>query len=241
MRRGGVRSVKIGLGLVTCGRPDFYRQALAGIEQHLGAVLDELIVFEDGSILEPYATGALGDGGNHGVGHAKNHLLRSLLDAGCDWLILSEDDVVVDSPEAVTGYIRAAEQSGYGHLMFHAHGPHNPTPLRVGHAVTEWPNYVGAWCLYSRRGLETCGLMDEAFWCCWEHVEHSLRLAAAGFTPPWRGAADATGSEAWLHEIPGAIEHSAIRQSPRWEAAFDEGKRHWKETQPATYAMVFGG
>ena len=94
---------------------------------------------------------------------AKNQALEKLLASGCDWLFVSEYDVLPQSPEAITGYIRACELSGYEHLMFHAHGYHNPQPLSVGNAVTLWPNYVGAWSIYSSRCLQECGLFDEHF------------------------------------------------------------------------------
>ena len=91
----------------------------------------------------------------------------------------------------------------------------------------------------SRQSLEECGLMDESFSNAWEHVEHTLRLAKAGFTAPWRGAADATGSENWLAEIPGSIEHSSIRHTPDWIKGMQEGRKHWLEVAPETYRLVF--
>jgi hypothetical protein len=230
----------IGVGLVTCGRPDYYEQAEAAIWTHLSSEVDVFSVFEDGSDLAPYAKGAIGDGRNHGVAFAKNTLLLEMLDAGCDWIFLAEDDVVVDSPLAVTGYLAACESSGYEHLMFHGHGPMNPAPLRHYNGVTEWPNYVGAWCVYSREALERVGLLDEGFHNAWEHVEHTLRLAEAGLTAPWRGAADATGSENWLHEIPGSMESSAIRNDPKWLESVARGQQHWRAKYPETYSQVFG-
>lgn len=217
----------IGVGLVTCNRPLFYEQSSTAIEQHLSGEVD-LILSND-------------DIDRRGVAVSKNHLLREMLDAGCDWLFLCEDDIIVTSPQAVHGYIAACEFSGYGHLMFHGHGPHNPQPLQVEGLVTLWPNYVGAWTVYHRDVLLECGLLDEQFHNAWEHVEHTLRLSLRGFTPPWRGAADATGSEHWLREIPGSIERSTIRQDPAWLDYVMNGKRYWSEAHPDTYDLVFGG
>ena len=218
----------IGLGVVTVpSRRDYMVHVRAGIEAHL---------VEDGVDLVLVHT----DTDGQGVAVAKNALLHQMLEAGCDWLFLSEDDVVVKDRRAVTGYIDACEHSGYGHLMFHAHGSQNPAPLRANGPVTEWPSYVGAWCIYSRESLLVCGLFDEGFRNAWEHVEHSLRLAAAGFTAPWRGAADATGSEEWLEEIPGSIEQSVIRRSGRWGANVAAGCDHWRQAHPDTYRLVFG-
>ena len=224
----------IGIGLVTCDRPSYAAQAAGAIRRHL-------MHTHTADVFHSVHDEPPGHPGNRGVGRCKNELFRSLLEAGCDWIFISEDDVVVDSPMAVTGYIRAAEASGWDHLMFHGHGPHNPISVGVGgDYIKLWPNYVGAWCLYSRRALETCGLMDEQFHNAWEHVEHSLRLAQAGFTAPWRGAADALGSEAWLHEQPGAIEASVLRQDPEWVLKSLRGREHWRATYPDTFAQVFG-
>ena len=211
----------IGLGLVSYGRPDYRALAIEAIEAH--CALDEFVVIED---VSP-------------VGVAKNQALEKLLASGCDWLFLSEDDVIVQSPLAIGGYVDACVASGYEHLMFHAHGYHNPRPLRSEGSVTLWPNYVGAWSIYSRRCLEVCGLFDEHFANAWDHVEHTLRLSLAGFTAPWRGAADATGSEDWLKEIPGSIENSSIRHTPEWMENFNQGKLYWAETHPETFRLVF--
>jgi len=212
----------IGLGLVSYGRPDYRALAVEAIEAH--CALDEFVLIED---VSP-------------VGVAKNQALEKLLASGCDWLFLSEDDVIVQSPLAITGYVKACEESGYEHLAFHAHGYHNGQPLAVVGPITLWPNYVGAWSIYSRRCLEEVGLFDEAFRSSWEHVEHTLRLARVGFTAPWRGAADATGSEDWLAEIPGSIENSSIRHTPDWIEGMNAGKKHWAEAQPDTYRLVWG-
>ncbi len=170
----------------------------------------------------------------------KNELLREMLRVGADWLFLLEDDVILTDARAVTGYVAACRESGWGHLMFHGHGPHNPRPLAVNGPVTCWPNYVGAWCVYSREALEEGGLMDEGFrWNCWEHVEHTLRLAGLGFCPPWRLAADATGSEGWLAELPGSIEHTSIVRDGR-AAQQAAGCRYWELAHPDTYHLVFG-
>ncbi len=67
----------IGVGIVTCGRPDFYAQVRASVS----AGFDELFVYEDGSSEFGY-TGT-GDGTCLGVGAAKNILFRQMLDA---WL-----------------------------------------------------------------------------------------------------------------------------------------------------------
>lgn len=225
--------MRVGVGLVTCGREDYASQAEDRI---LDTLVEPGFVHSFHVERDPLP----GEPGNLGVAKRKNRLLLRLLEEGCDWLFLSEDDILVDTHNAVLGYLAACWESGYHHLMFHAHGTHNPEPVSHKGRVTLWPNYVGAWSVYSRRALEQCGLFDERFYNAWEHVEHTLRLAQAGFTSPWRGAADATGSEAWLHEQPGAIDNSIIRTDPTWTQTMIEGREQWQRFHPETYKLVFG-
>ena len=214
----------IGIGLATCGRPSYAAAAYASITEHMPAGC--LLTVEE-------------DVKRAGVATVKNKLLSRLLDDGCEWLFLCEDDVRVVSPLAVTGYIAAAEAENVKHLMFHGHGPHNPAPLLNLGLVTVWPNWVGAWALYHRDALLDVGLMDENFVNAYEHVEHSLRLAQAGHTVPMLGAADATGSEAWLQEQPGSFETSVIRNDPHWLEKTQAARAYWEATYPDTYRMVF--
>ena len=227
----------IGVGIVTCGRPEYYKQVFKSVMECGG--YDYLTIYEDGSDAFGYALTS-DDGKNRGVAAAKNIVLSRMLDSGCDWLFVIEDDIILKR-EPYQHYIKACQASGYQHLAFHAHGSHNAQPLFRGSSVTLWPNYVGAFSVYSFQSLLTAGLLDEDFYNAWEHVEHTLRLAQLGFTAPWRGAADATGSEEYLEEIPGSIEGSVIRKDPHWSAKMQKGRDHWKFAHPDTYKLVFGG
>lgn len=210
----------IGLGLVSFGRQ--YRDlAVKAIEDH--CPVDHFVPVFD---VSP-------------VGVAKNMALRALLDLGCDWIILAEDDILPCAPESVTGYIRACEQSGYDHLMFHVHGGHNQRPRWVRNDVSSWPESFAPWGIYSAKALEACGLFDENFVNCWEHIEHSQRLALGGFAAPWPDNLDATGSEMWIREQPDANENSSIPLSGEYWQNFQVGKEYWRSTMPETYHMIW--
>jgi hypothetical protein len=214
----------IGLGIVSFGRLQYRSVALQSVRRW--CPVDVLVTVVDTA---PVAT-------------AKNQALRQMLDAGCDWLFLAEDDIEVTDERAVTGYVQACQASGYGHLMSHGHSSHNPCPRGqdASGKVTYWPNCVAPWSVYSRASLETCGLMDEAFFNAWEHVEHSQRLALAGFTSPFPDNADATGSERWLRCQPGALENTSIPQTPEWEErSRDTGLQYWRENRPETYRLIW--
>lgn len=250
------------LGIATYRRPDYLRRTLEAVAAHLSGTIDYLSVVHDGPWPDVHDLhlpagicdwkAACGLPVHGGVAAVKNELLREFLDTDAEWCFLAEDDVLPQHPDAIDGYIAAAEKSGIEHLCFHAHGPANNSPDRGTDPtglVTYWPNWVGAWCLYSRRAVELGGFFDERFYNALEHVEHSLRLATLGFCPlpasfGVHRVADATGSEKWLQEIPGSIENSAIlteggraEQSKRFAAA----RLHWKQTRPDTYSWLWPG
>ncbi len=220
-------TARIGLGLVSYGRADFRRQAIEAITQHLLPCLSAFTLVAD---VAP-------------VARAKNMALRALMNADCEWLFLSEDDVYPTSARAVHGYITACEESGLQHLMFHGQDDGlNASPLWVRGRVTGWPNYVGAWGIYHRRAIACCGYFDERFHNAWEHVEHTTRLGQHGHTISGRVAADATGSEHWIAVQPDAIARSVIGTGgPNRVTEGREGKELWRAVQPDTYRLVFGG
>jgi hypothetical protein len=221
---------KIGVGVVTVPeRKDYLELVVASIQKHLSSHLGGPVIVSE-------------DTDGRGVAWSKNRVLVDMMESGCDWLFVCEDDIIVQSPEAVTGYIGACQASGFDHLNFHAHGPANPaSSARIAYCpqVTFWPNMVGAWSVYSRHSIEMAGLMDERFVNAWEHCEHTQRLATLGFTSKWPNNADATGSEMWLAEIPGSIANSSIRCRDDWQANIEEGRKHWVNAYPDTYRRVF--
>lgn len=234
----------IGLGILTCNRPGYFRQVAEGVDAHLRGLVDDVVVYNDSGPLRSEYDEVMADfpghwiepPKNHGIAYGKNRLFEHLLDAGCDWIFIEEDDCVVDSPKAVTGYIDACWTTGLQHLGFHHHKGWNAQPTRVRGELTIWPNLVAGWSIYSRLSLETVGLMDENFYNALEHVEHTMRLAQAGFAHAWPGMADVTGSEAWLHEIPNSFENSLA--SNRWENFF-AAKTYWQEAKPETYKLIW--
>lgn len=243
------------LGVATYRRWDYLARVLAMAAVNLAGVVDRTVVVHDGPPGFDWQPGRTVDVAwldrRSGVAAVKNALLRRALESEADWIILAEDDILALSARAVTGYVAAAEASGIEHLCFHAHGPANPPGSARGTddtgTVTYWPNFVGAWCVTSRESVRRVGYLDEAMYNALEHVEWTMRMAACGFCPLFeRGegplVADATGSESWLAEIPGSIEHSAIRadgdaaQRERFRAARD----YWRAKNPVLAGRVFG-
>lgn len=247
----------IGLGITTLNRPDYYTRMIDSVVEQLHDILDYVVVVNDGTDEPTLRAGySNGDGKvmanfpNYirynarpsGYCAAKNMCLQHMLDAGCDWLFLADDDVIINSPSAVSGYIAAMFGHRLGHLSFHApvastRGGWNAAPMETERLITTWPNHSGQWLAYSRKALETCGLFDARLQNTWEHVEHTTRLGLAGFGYNGNGAYDATGSEEWIHEIPEAVTHSAIDYAPE---RYEEGKVLWNEFHPDSYKVVWG-
>jgi GT2 family glycosyltransferase len=236
-----------GIGIVTFKRPDRYRALSTSISTHLSPVVDEVVAYHDGRVdTSAYTPEVLDhpwplhDGlVNQGVAAAKNWCMRTLMKRGCEWLFIAEDDMSIDSPEAVTAYLLAAEASGERHLNFHAHGPANRIAMFTNGLVTYWPAIVGSWSLYHRDDLEKVGLMDTGLVNAFEHVEHTCRLMRAGACHRWPGVADATGSEYWLHEQPGAIEDTSIPTEGRF-AQQRAAILRWRQKDPETLRWIFG-
>lgn len=240
----------IALGIVTYNRPQFFEKTAKAVAKHLGNY--PLYVYDDGSDAKhhgAYVRGfkALPDahlvfgGQNRGVAHAKNQLLARMLDDNADWLVMVEDDVAPRSDQAVAHYVAACEASGLHHLSFAHHGPANAKgPVGQDGPVEFYPHAVGAWCIYSAECLQKAGLLDEGFVNAWEHVEHTLRLAEAGYTSGAFRFADATGSREHVAELPRSIETSVIRPRTDWSANIVNGLAYWKAQHPNTFDAMFG-
>ena len=248
-------AVKVAVGITTFARPKFLDKCLRSTESALRPLRAPLAVCNDGSgerwgaeyrrayrrAPEAYI---IESEQNLGVACAKNTLLRWMLDeTDADWLFLLEDDILLMAPEAVTEYVRIADEMGFHHLSFAHHGPANASgPVAAIGEVEFYPHSIGAWCLYSRSSLEQVGLFDENFHNAWEHVEHELRMIEAGFMP-LSGAhrfPDISGSSRWVAEMPNAIERSSIRPRDDWNSSIVDGLAYWHDAKPNTFAIMFG-
>lgn len=235
----------VAVGIVTYNRPDYFEQVIQAAIKHFAPVAD-LFVHNDGSSpndeyrrifadLPPTVT-VTDAAENRGVAHSKNALLRAMKDY--EYLFILEDDIVPLSSRAVTEYVKASRRTGIEHFSFAHHGPANASvPVGVDDWVEFYPNAIGAWCMYTRRAIETVGYLDENFHNAWDHVEHTHRLAMAGLTSPFWQFADVYGSRAWFREIPQALESSTIRSDPAWERHMREGLLYWSKKDPVHFPL----
>jgi hypothetical protein len=231
---------KIGIGMVTYNRPHYFKQAVTSLVKVLDKV-DMALIYNDGSPSGKDYYGiysGLPDklrvchaDRNRGVAFAKNYVMQAMLDARCEFIFVMEDDVTITDGRVFEAYIRAHVPRAVEHMNFAHHGSANASgPVgKLNDRISLFPNVVGAFSFYTNHALRTCGLMETGFNNCWEHVEHTARLAEHGLTTDFFKFADLSNSLDYINEIPGAVENSSIRVSPDWEDKVREGLRYWKE------------
>ena len=219
---------KIGIGIITCNRTEFLRNCVKSINPEW---YDELIIINDGDkpITAFYECEIINNEQNIGVCKSKNKALKELLNRECDYIFLVEDDMKFKG-NAFDEYIKASKGTGIQHMSFAYHGPANkgniskgvPRPRKIidyGDVKIALNRHsVGAVCFYTRKSLEDVGIFDEDFnKNNFEHVEHSYRLAKAGYSTPYWWWADLANSYDFIEEQACSEESTAIRRGDDWK------------------------
>ena len=117
--------MKIGAGIITCNRQDYLNNLLTSILPCKD--IDELVIINDGLHIDninfgkPYSY-VLNDT-NVGVAKSKNKAMKHLLDTGCDYIFIIEDDMIILDTTIFSKYIEAYKASGIHHFNY---GPGSP-------------------------------------------------------------------------------------------------------------------
>ena len=223
-----VPNYKIGLGLITCDRPDFFKKSCDSIYK-----LDCIkVVVDDGeskvsTLLDKIDT----DHPKSGVGKAKNKALEFLINQECEYIFLMEDDIEILDEKIFELYINASKSTGIKHFNFGLHGNHNldylgrpnvrktinyPDSLKIN----LYPNVLGAFSYYHIDVLKDVGLMDENFYNALEHVDHTYQIIKKFYHPPFRWFADVEGSQIYLKDIVPDHQQSKIRNEENFMKTF---------------------
>ncbi|MDZ4063247.1 MAG: glycosyltransferase [Coriobacteriia bacterium] len=233
----------IGLGVATYNRPAFFEASFSAVAHRLHDALDFIFVYDDGSdedlrdeyrrIYERFRSSDkitfMRNKTNYGIAHAKNKLLKAMLEKECDFLFVADDDIIPLCDEAVNGYVRISEHTGIGHLGFAHHGMLNETPVVIDGPLTFWPYCIGAWSFYTRDCIKRTGLMDARLRNSLHEYEFANRIAQLGLTSPFGFFADATGSEQWLSEIAHTDAMSVAKSDPSWQRNMEAGAELWRQ------------
>ena len=118
---------KIGVGIITCNRPDYLIGLLNSLKESEG-IIDELVIVNDGNPVENFKSPLknsiwLDNPENLGVGKSKNRAMQHLLDKECDYIFIIEDDMIILDSTIFNKYIEAYKQSGIHHFNY---GPGSP-------------------------------------------------------------------------------------------------------------------
>jgi GT2 family glycosyltransferase len=228
-------STKIGIGIITCDRPDYLKKLVKSLE---GITVSELYIINDG--VKQIDGGGLKTHNNtppkQGVGKAKNQALRYLKDN--DYIFLLEDDIVVKDKKVFEKYVEASKLSGIQHFNFAFHGTDNYKPdgtpavrLKLDYSpsvsICLYPNVYGAFSMYTKKCIEEVGLMDEFYFNAMEHVDHTASIIKAGMHPPFRWFADIADSNKYIEEIDRAHSGSEIRRDQKWIENFHKAADHF--------------
>jgi GT2 family glycosyltransferase len=227
---------KIGIGIVTCDREDFFQKTYQSLSEALDKYTNyEVVTVNDGTKdLYVKPSNLINTTGRQGVGIAKNTALRYLIDKNCDYFFLLEDDVFIKKPSVFQQYIETSNLSGIQHFNFAFHGRDNfnsvgqpAIKLRVEYsnniAICCYPNVYGAFSFYTKECLDKAGLMDEEYYNAMEHVDHTYFISKAGMTTPFRWFADISDSSNFLGEIDRGHSGSIIRKDENWYQIFKKG------------------
>ena len=250
-----VKRGSIGVGIITCNRPDYLNNLLDSIKSSLSSI-DELVIINDGKSKDLPSVNLINNEKNIGVAKSKNKALNYLLDKGCEYFFLIEDDMIIKDNSIFMQYVEAHKASGIHHFNYGPGSPFNrkqkirnfdlhnrhdleqdtdPNPkLIVDYKTCKIALYehtVAMFSFFTRTLLERgLGFMCEDFDNCWEHVSSTNYIIKAGFHPPFWWFADLANSHELITEAPGAIENSAIAQDKDdWMKRVMSGREIYKK------------
>jgi len=222
---------KIGVGIITCNRPEFFKKCRESINHEW---YNYIVVVNDGDgPLYDARAPIIKTKGGEGVGKAKNKAIAHLLEKGCDYIILVEDDMLFKD-NLFEQYIEAHKKTGIHHFMFAYHGPANKAGISKGKPVPRKvidygdvkislnQHCVGAVCFYTRECLDKVGLYDETYTNAFEHVDHSYELAKNNYSTPYWWWADIQNSLDFVEEQACSEDSSAIRPRNDWQSNIRE-------------------
>jgi glycosyltransferase involved in cell wall biosynthesis len=202
---------KIGLGVMTYKRPDFFKECIKRIDS---SVLDEIVVINDGT---PYDIeipfNVIQHKDNKGIGISKNDALKHLLEHDCDYFFLMEDDILIKDNNVFKKYIETSIETNIQHFNYSQHGLMNKDSNAVPKIRTRidyknnvsidlYTHCVGAFSFYTKKCLHTVGLLDEYYFNATEHLDHTYSIIKNNMHPPFWWFADIKDSNKYLEDFP---------------------------------------
>lgn len=225
-----MRNEKIGVGITTCNRVDFFNQCYNSIDL---SKIDHLVVVNDGfpmnfDVEQNEKVHFIQNEENIGVAKTKNKIFKYLLDKNCDHIFTLEDDCIITDNNIFEKYIEASKETGLKHFNFGPGSPWNriqddnsiigdlskrqlasqqgnPNPkMTINYknnvSISLYEHIVAMFCYFDAKALRDVGLLEERFYNAWEHVEHTLRFIKKDYYTPFWWFADINDSEKYIKE-----------------------------------------
>jgi len=230
---------KIGIGIITYNRPDFFKRCFDSIPI---TNIDQLVVVNDGSELpfDLFDTQLIQHKTNKNVGESKNVAMRHLLDCGCDYIFTLEDDIIIKDDNIFEKYINASKETGIQHFNFgYSQRENLDSNLKpVWRKIIEYKNskivlnqnILGAFTFYTRKALQTVGLHHKDFnKGHGDHLELTYRAYKHGLTTPFWWFADVYGSWDMIENQSNFTTDSKIRNPETIQRYFNEARQIFKK------------
>jgi glycosyltransferase involved in cell wall biosynthesis len=228
---------KIGIGIITCNRPNFFKKCYSSIPSRYlkdTVVINDGKPFENGDVTSHFIQHEV----NKNVGYSKNEAMTYLLDQGYDYIFTLEDDIIIQDANIFEKYVEASKITGIQHFNFgfsqRENLDHNLNP--VYRKIIDYgtikivltPNILGAFTFYTRKALQTVGLHHIDFnKGHGDHPELTYRAAKHKLTTPFWWFADIYDSWKMILNQSNFTTDSVVR-SKNFEQNFNEARAIFK-------------
>lgn len=249
---------KIGVGIITYNRPNYLYKLLNTLPSKHENKIDHLVIINDGKPITDFDLSfgkLINNEVNLGVGKSKNKAMQYLLDKGCEYIFIIEDDTIIKDIDIFTAYIDASKTTGIQHFNFGPGTPFNrkqtivnydlhnrelldnnskPNPkLTIEYnnkiSIDLYEHVAGVFSFFTKAILQSVGLHDERYKNAWEHVDHTFKIIKKNGHPPFWWFADIHNSVNYL-EIPDeAIKDSSTSNNKgEWFKNINAGREIYK-------------
>jgi GT2 family glycosyltransferase len=212
---------KIGIGITTYNRFNYYKQCLASIPRN---EIDHLVIVNDGT--DHYVKEGDGDVVFHnekqlGIAKTKNKALFELVKLGVEHIFLIEDDILIKDPKVFQHYIKAAQSTGIHHLCYEKiagneeslkHTLEQPDGVKIGF----YHNPQGAFMYINANLVKKLGYFDEQYMNAFEHIDFAYNLIKKNIAPPFWYFPDLLNSQDYLTDIEGSSNDSSITNKDKY-------------------------
>jgi hypothetical protein len=224
---------KIGVGILTYNRPEYYQQVLESIPKDR---IDCLVIVNDGAF--SYVKDQDGDcvvknNKQLGVSVSKNIILKKIVEEyDCEHVFLIEDDIIIKDPNVFDEYIKAANTTGIHHLCFAKIQKNEETLKYVlkhsnGIDIGFYHNPKGAFMYINATLVKKLGFFDENYINAYEHIDFTYTLTRNNVAPPFWYFPDILNSDKYLDIVEGSVDNSTISNRENYVKNANLSSDYW--------------